>query len=457
MKKIISAALCAVLTLAVLTGCSSPETSITVAKVKTGAYLGDSTYDGKISASKSIVIIPSASGKVTSVKVDIGTPVKTGEVLFTIDDTAARLMLKQSQASLNSANANYSKIVGASNPQAESQAKQALERAENELRDAQNSYSNTKSQYESNSLVTPAQANYDNAKSNYDRLAFLVQSGDESQYTLDTAKSSLDTALSQLESAKSQSKSAMDSADSRLNNAKAALSAAKETYSLTVASMNPENAKVAKAQVESAQAALDIAQKNLNDTVLKAPIDGNIASKAIKFGDMVSPQSSAMTIINPSSMEMLIQVSDSYIDDILSSIGKLEAQVLVSATGETVRGTVSAASPGADPETGLYSVKISFLNENNKLKDGMLASARLVEEGSSQDMLVPQKSIITEDGKTYVYIVNDVKLVKTEVTTGEVKNKYITVTGLKNTDSVVVEGADKVTDSGKFRILSIGN
>lgn len=457
MKKIISAALCAVITMAMLTGCSSSETSITVAKVKTGAYLGDLTYDGKISASKSVVIIPSVSGKVTSIKVDIGTPVKTGDVLFTIDDATARLQLKQSQASLNSANATYSKVVGASNPQSESQAKQALERAENELRDATAFYNNTKSQYDSNSLIAPAQASCANAQSNYERIAFLVESGEESQYTLDTAKNSLDTALAQLESAKTQSKTSMDSADSRLNNAKVALDAARENYTLTVSNMNPENAKVAKAQIEGAQAAFDIAQKNVNDTVLKSPINGNIASKSAKVGDMVSSQAGAMTIINPENMEMIIEVSDAYIDDIFSNIGKLKAEVLVSATGETVSGTVSAASPGADPKTGLYSVKISFSNKENILKDGMLASARLVENEAVQEMLVPQKSIINEDSKTYVYIVTDGKLAKTEVTTGKEKNKYITVTGLANTDSVVVDGADKVSEDGKFRILSIGN
>ncbi|MGB5823993.1 MAG: efflux RND transporter periplasmic adaptor subunit [Proteocatella sp.] len=456
MKKIISAALCAALSLTLLSGCSSPETSITVAKVKTGAYLEDLTYDGKISASSSIAIIPSVSGKVTSVNVDIGTPVKTGQVLFTIDDTTAKLQLKQSQASFNSANANYSKVVGASNPQAESQAKQALERAENELRDATSSYNNTKSQYESNSLVAPAQASYDNAKSNYERIAFLVESGEESQYTLDTAKNSLDTALAQLENTKSQSKSSMDSADSRLNNAKAALDAAKQNFTLTISNMNPENAKVAKSQIESAQAALDIAKKNVSDTILKAPMDGHIASKLIKTGDMVSSQA-AMTIINPSKMEMMIEVSDAYIDDIFNGIGKLKAEVLVSATGETVTGTVSAASPGADPKTGLYSVKISFSKEANRLKDGMLASARLVAEGSVPEILVPQKSIVTEASKTYVYIVAGGKLSKTEVTTGETKNSYIAVTGLEETDSVVVDGADKVTEDGKFRILSIGN
>lgn len=457
MKKIISAALCAVLSLTLFTGCSSQEASVTVAKVKTNSNLGDLTYDGNISASESVAIIPSVSGKVTSVSADIGTLVKKNQVLFTIDDAAAKLQLKQAQAGFDSASANASKVTGASNPQSEMQAKQTLERAENELRDATNSYASTKAQYDNNSLTAPAQVAYDNALSYYEKLSILVAAGGESQFNLDTAKNALDTAKAQLETAKSQSKNAMDSADSRLNNARVSLDAARENYSLTISSLNPENAKVAKAQTESAQAALDIAKKNVDDTVVKSPISGHIASKTIKTGDMISPSQIAMTVIDPSKMEMIINVSDAYIDEVFNGIGKLKAEVMVSATGETITGTVIAASPGADSVKGLYSVKLSFSNEDNRLKDGMLASARLIDDASAKEMFVPQQSIITEDSKTYVYTVTDGSLSKIEVTTGDTRNRYIAVTGLSADDSVVVDGADKVTENGKFRIISIGN
>lgn len=457
MKKIISSALCAVLSLGILSGCSSSEISITVAKVKTQTYLSDVSYDGKITSSESVTIIPLASGKVTAVKADIGSEVQKGDTLFTIDDTTAKLQLKQAQASLNSANANYSKIVSAANPQAATQAKQSLERAENELRDAKSSYDNTKSQFDSNSLIAPAQAAYDNALANYDRISFLAQSGEESQYSLDAAKNALDTALAQLENAKSQAKSAIDSSDSRLKNAQTALNAAKENYTLTTGSVNPENVKVAKSQVDSAQAAFEMAQKNVNDTIIKAPITGQITSNNVKFGDMVSPQVPSMTIINPKNMEMIIKVSDAYIDDIFSKKENITASVLVSATGETVNGSIIAVSPGADPATGLYSIKLSFANEGNKLKDGMLASAKLIYDNADNQMLVPSESILEENGTKFVYAVSGTTVVKKEVVTGQEKNRYIEVQGLSADDQVVVEGADKVTENGKFRILSIGN
>ena len=457
MKKTISAALCAVLSMSVLAGCASAETSITVARVKTSSSLEAVSYDGKINSSESMMIIPSASGKVTSVKVDIGSQVKKGDVLFTIDDTTAQLQLRQAKASLNSAGANYSKIVSAANPQAETQAKQALERAENELRDAQTLYDSTKAQFESSSLIMPAQAAYDNALSNYERISFLAESGEESQYNLDTAKNALDTASAQLENAKSQAQSSMNSADSRLKNARTALDAAKENYSLTTGSVNPENAKVAKAQVESAQAAFDLAQKNVNDTVIKAPIDGHIASNSIKIGDMVSPQVPAMSIINPKNMEMTVNVSDAYIDEIFSGKENISAEILVSATGETVTGIIAAASPGSDPATGLYSVKISIANEDGSLKDGMLASAKLIQQNADSEILIPSESVLEENGAKFVYTVTDGSIVKKEIVTGQEKNRYIAVTGLNADDSVVVEGADKVTENGKFRILSVGN
>lgn len=456
MKKTISSALCAVLLLGILSGCSSSQTSITVAKVKTQTYLGDISYDGKISSSESVTIIPLSSGKVTSIKADIGSEVEKDDILFTIDDTVSKLQLKQAQASLSSANANYSKIVSAANPQAATQARQALERAENELRDAKNAYSNTKMQFDDKSLIAPARAAYENALANYERISALVPLGGESQVSLDTAKNALDTASAQFENAKAQAKSAMDSVDSRLKNAQISLSAAQENYNLTTGSLNPENTKLAKSQVQSAQAAFDMAQKNVNDTVIKAPIKGQITLNNIKFGDMASAQSPAMAIINPKNMEMTIKVSDAYIDEIFSDKESIAADVLVSATGETVKGTVTAASPGADPVNGLYSVKISFVNEDKKLKDGMLASARLINEKSKSQMFVPLESILEEGGTKFVYTVNGSELVKKQVLTGQEKNRYISVQGLSPDDQVVVEGADKVSENSKFRIVNIG-
>lgn len=48
------------------------------------------------------------SGRVTSIKKNIGDPVKTGEIIATIDDTSARIELQKARNSLSQAIANYS-------------------------------------------------------------------------------------------------------------------------------------------------------------------------------------------------------------------------------------------------------------------------------------------------------------------------------------------------------------
>lgn len=459
MKKKFLAALSAALVVSTLSGCAGSDTvHITVAKVKNEQLLSSISYDGTISAADTVSVIPNVMGKVLSVSADIGKTVKAGDILFTLENTDAKLQFEQANANLKAAQSNFSKTANAGTKQSETQMRQALERAENELRDAQNAYDSTKQQFDAGVTVTPAKLAYDTAKADYDRIQWLVSIGEESQFSLDTAKNRTDTALAQYESAKTTAKTAMDSADSRLKNARTALSAAKENLNLTVQTVNPENVKGAQAQIDNAQAAVNIAQKKLDDTVVKSPIDGCIAAKNIKSGDMVSNQTPAMTVINPNNMEMMLHVTESNIGEVSRRFAdKLSAEVTIKDSGDVVTGTVSAISPSANPKTGLYDVKIIIDNKNGLIKDGMLATAVFKDDKTSGTLYIPKQSVIASDGKNCVYILSDGKLTKTEVTLGSEKNRYIAVTGLKDSDEVVVDGADKVTENGKFRVISSGN
>ena len=454
MQKMLFAALCVALMAGMLAGCGeSSLRSVTTVKVKSADILATSDYSGTVHAATSMAVIPNVSGKVATVNVTLGQTVKAGDELMTLDTADAALSLKQAEASFVSARANYEKVSQAGSKQAETQARQSLIAAQNELRDAQANYELMKSQYDSGSSVAPAQAAYDSAKSEVDRISLLVSLGEESEYSLQNAQNALSTAGAQLQNAKASAQTAMNSADSRLQNAQSAFNTAQENYNLTVSSVNPGNIKAAKASMESAEVSVEVAQKRLDDCTVKSPIDGTIGAVNVKAGDMAGQQSEAFHVLGTQTgMSVEANVTESAAAKLTKG---MTATVTLTGTGETRAATVSEIAPMADAKTGMYLVKVLF-SDTEGLRDGMLATVRFSGNGDGS-VLVPQKSLLSQDGKHFVYVVQNGKAMQTEVGQGAVQGAYVCVVGLEVGTEVILQGADKVTEGESVRVVANTN
>jgi len=439
MKKIISSTLCMVCISTLLIGCSgnSDIANVTVTKVKTSNSISDTTYTGNVASAEKVSIIPSVSGKVQTVDVEVGQTVEKNAQLFTIDNTELTYKLNQAQANYDAAAAAYDKTVGGSAKQTQNDAATALEKAQNELKDAQ-------SQYENNTAVTAAQTAYNDAKANYDRTNTLYEAEATSKVTLDDAKSKLDTASAALEIAKAN-------AETRLNNAKASFAAASENASITNAIINPDNIASAKAQMDSANAALDIAKHQLDNATITAPIAGKISAKNISVGELAPTQTPSLVLENANSVNVIIKVTETNINDIY--IG-MAAKISVPSTGLSYDGTISTISPSADQKTGMFDVQVDINASDDNLKLGMVTNVTLVNSNEDNTLLVPKESVFEEDGTSYVYVVNSDILAKHTVTVGSSKNQYVEIKdGVSANDQIVVEGSSNMKDNGKFNIV----
>ena len=439
MKKIISSTLCVVCISTLLIGCSgnSDIANVTVTKVKTSNSISDTTYTGNVESAEKVSIIPSVSGKIQTVDVEVGQTVEKDAKLFTIDNTELTYKLNQAQANYDAAAATYDKTVGGSAKQTQNDAATALEKAKNELNDA-------KSQLENNTAITAAQTAYNDANANYDRTNALYQADAATKVTLDDAKSKLDTATAALEIANAN-------AETRFNNAKASFAAASENASITDAIINPDNVASAKAQMDSANAALDIAKHQLDNATITAPIAGKISAKNISVGELAPTQTPSIVLENPNSVNVIINVTETNINDI--TVG-MSAKISVPSTGLSYDGTISTISPSADQKTGMFDVKVVINNSDNNLKLGMVTNVTLVDSNENNALLVPKESVFEEDGTSYVYVINGDKLAKHSVTVGEPKNQYIEIKdGLSQDDQIVVEGSSNMKDNEKFNIV----
>ena len=456
MKKRIINTLCIVCVSTFLISCSafsgnSDIANVTVSKAKSSNSISDTTYTGNVVSSQEVSIMPSVSGKIQSVDVEVGQTVKAGDTLFTIDNTDLTYKLNQAQASYDAAAATYDKTIGGAAKQAQTDAAQILEKAQNELKDATLAYDTAKSQYDNDTAVKSAQVAYDAAKSNYDRTNSLYEAGAVASVNLEDATNKLDTAKAQLDIAISNSKIALSNAESRLSNAKASLSAASQNANITSDVTNPDNIAAAKAQMDGAKAGLDLAKHQLDSAIVTSPIDGKISVRNINAGELTPTQTPSMILIDENSVNVEIQVTETNINDI--SVG-MAAKISVPSTGGTYDGVIATISPSADEKTGMFDVKISVESVDDNLKIGMITDVNLIDSNENNSMLVPKECVFEENDSSYLYVIDGNKLTKREVTVGQIKNQYLEIKdGISDEDQIVIEGSSNMKDGGAYNIV----
>lgn len=121
--------------------------------------------------------------------------------------------------------------------------------------------------------------------------------------------------------------------------------------------------KVAKKQVEQAEASLDQVMNQYNYLKVKAPNDGVIVQKNINVGEMAIPGMPALVLTDLSKLKILTEVAESNLQHM--KIGKEVTIEIPSAKLKSV-GHVSSIIPSSNPMTHTFKIKIDF-ERNDKL------------------------------------------------------------------------------------------
>jgi len=212
----------------------------------------------------------------------------------------------------------------------------------------------------------------------------------------------------------------------------------------------------AKAELQRAEATANLANYNLDVSIMEAPFSGVIASKNAEVGDVInpmmggfSPTSGVVTLVDYSRVKIQIDVS---YEDIVRIRKGMPAYLNVEAfPGKDFPGEVFVVNKAADPATKKFHVEISANNPERMLRPNTFGEI-MIEVSSHEDALaVPQKAILENK---FLFIVNDDRTVtKKEVTLGLQNTNLVEVTtGLEAGDFVVVEGNYGLEDGEKVEI-----
>jgi HlyD family secretion protein len=153
----------------------------------------------------------------------------------------------------------------------------------------------------------------------------------------------------------------------------------------------------AKAQTQQARAALHQAQVNLANSIIKAPIDGVVISRAVDVGQTVAASMSAPTLFVIANDLSRMQVN-ARIDE--SDIGRIHTGQSVTFKvdaypGEIFKGTVSQVrlEPVTEQNVVSYTTIIDVPNPEKKLKPGMTATVTVQVARQDNVLMVPSSAL----------------------------------------------------------------
>ena len=210
-------------------------------------------------------------------------------------------------------------------------------------------------------------------------------------------------------------------------------------------------------QIEKAKFDYEKAVEQLDNTILKAPIDGTVVrvnTKVGRFADKMENDAPLFVIENLDNLELEIKVSEYTIGKVaVGQEAEISADIL---NGETVHGEVISISPTGEEKGGgsserVIPTKIRVTDQDTKLIAGITARASIVLEESENALTVPVSAVMEKDGTNYVQEISDgtVSWVPVDIgVEGDVEMEIIPVEGssLDENSVLIAEPGEQYTD-----------
>ncbi|GGZ68581.1 efflux RND transporter periplasmic adaptor subunit [Paraglaciecola chathamensis] len=209
------------------------------------------------------------------------------------------------------------------------------------------------------------------------------------------------------------------------------------------------------AQYASTKATLSLAELDLKEATIVAPISGYIATRNAKVGNLTESFQRAQMfhIVEQNQLYGVVYLPEKE----LSRVHKDQAATLtLSALQDSkVDAFVERISPVIDPATGTFKVTLRVPNDEHLLKVGMFAHVDLNYDTHQQAALMPRKAMLSIDNKINVFVVTDGIAHKQEIRIGYQEGDYVEIlSGLSGDEHVVITGHQNLKDQAPVEIVN---
>lgn len=337
-------------------------------------------------------------GKILEIFVEEGQEIKAGDIIANIEAENIIAKLEQTKAMLEIATTRVEQSKIAYEAQ--------MEQSTNQIKQANGAFSAAKSQLEkakkgarpqqieqAKEAVIQAKEGYEYAKSTYEKLEKLYKEGVIPEQKINGAKAEFEVSKARYNQAQQQLDLVKEGAQAEdIKSAEGLVSQAEALVNLAGITKLQVNAReqdmiAAKAQQIQAKAGVDEVMSYLNDSTIKAPVDGTITTKNADKGELVSTGMPVVTLANLKEVWANVKIKENAIADF--KIGDMIDVIIPGDANKIYKGKITSisskpsyATERATQDKGAqdivaFAVKIKLDNNDLRLKPGMTATLNL--------------------------------------------------------------------------------
>ncbi len=203
---------------------------------------------------------------------------------------------------------------------------------------------------------------------------------------------------------------------------------------------------------ENRQESFKDLELQLNWTRIRSLSDGYITERLIEVGDRVNTNQQVYTIedFSPLLVRVFVPTSDSI---------KLKTDMLTEITTEIIEGTifrgrVKLINPRVDVQSGTVKVTVEVFDETLMLKPGMFVEAKIVIGKKEDVLIIPRKSILFKQNKTYVFVMDRNQVSQREIVLGLTEEDHVEIlSGLEQGEVIVTVGVEGLKDGERVEVV----
>lgn len=206
-------------------------------------------------------------------------------------------------------------------------------------------------------------------------------------------------------------------------------------------------------QVAQYRASLALAEKKVNDSVIRAPFAGQIKERTVTLGQYLKVQTPVMVIVNTDPLRVRLKVPEKMAGWV--RVGQAVTISVEAYPDKTFTGKISRINPSVDQQTRSFDVEALISNPEGLLKPGFFVRASIPSDRIDSALFVPQRALQYIYGVYKVYIVKGNSLNEKEVKIGDRPDEDVEIVeGLSEGDGVAlsVKGAE-LRDGARIEVV----
>ena len=206
-----------------------------------------------------------------------------------------------------------------------------------------------------------------------------------------------------------------------------------------------------KAQKEGLENSLNSLKAQAHKMKIIAPFSGIIDQVFAKTGELISPQTPFLRLVNLDNVYIESEITETYLKAITKGT---KALVHFNSINTTIEASITQVGNFINPNNRSFKTRIDIKNTNNDLKANLLANIK-INDFNASGIVIPSKFIQQDrNGNTFVYVLeaeeNSLKVVKTYVKEANSYNNFSYISeGLDSKSNLVGKGA-RLVENGEI-------